>query len=194
IPQASADTPVGELIHQDPEHGTKVKKGSEVKLVYSTGAPELVYSQNGNLFVVALAEGAKPRPLANSQDLEEEPTINEEGTLVAYRRGTADKARIWTVNPQNPLSAKPVTNEGFDDNRPALSPDGSTIAFVRSKPGSEDRDLCFVPAAGGPVSCKGDPNRIVSRPAWSSDGGVVFVHGRGTNETQYELLCYARGE
>ena len=177
IPQASADTPAGELIHQDPEHGTKVKKGSEVKLVYSTGAAELVYEQNGNIFVVAVVEGAKPRPIANSEDVEEEAAINKEGTLVAYRKGTAEKAQIWTVNPQQPTSAKPLTNEGFDDNRPAFSPDGKTIAFVRSKVGDPNRDLCFIPATGGSVSCIEDADETVSRPVWSTDGRVIFVGG-----------------
>jgi len=191
IPQASGDTPAGELIHQDPEHGTKVKKGAEVELVYSTGAPDLVYEQKGNIFVVAVADGAKPRPLANTEAIEEEPSINKDGTLVAYRKGTDTTAQIWTVNPAKPLTAKAVTPEGFDDNRPAISPDGKTIAFVRAKPGATDRDLCFVPAGGGAVSCAADANRSVTRPAWSNDGRVVFVIGQATNENQGELLRYA---
>jgi Tol biopolymer transport system component len=162
-----------------------------VKLVYSTGAAELVYEQDGNIFVVGVVEGAKPRPLANSEEIEEEPTINKEGTLVAYRKGTADKAQIWTVNPQQPLSAKALTNEGFDDNRPAFSPDGKTIAFVRSKPGSPDRDLCFVAATGGSVSCLEDPNKIVSRPTWSPDGKVIFGTAIGAGEKQNELIRFA---
>ncbi len=189
--EASAETPEGKLVHQDPEHGTKVKKGAEVKLVYSTGAAELVFEQGGNVFVVSVVEGAKPRPIANSEAVEEEPVVNEAGTLVAYRKGTADAAQIWTVNPAQPLSAKAITPEGFDDNRPAISRDGKTIAFVRSKVGSTDRDLCFVPAGGGAVSCLEDPNRIVSRPAWSPDGLVVFVTAIGANEKQNELLRYA---
>jgi beta-lactam-binding protein with PASTA domain len=191
IPQASADTPAGELIHQDPEHGTKVKEGAEVKLVYSTGAPDLVYEQKGNIFVIAMADGAKPRPVANTEAVEEEPSINKEGTLLAYRKGTDKAAQIWTVDPARPLTAKAVTPEGFDDNRPAISPDGKTIAFVRAKPGSTDRDLCFVPAAGGGVSCVADANRTVTRPTWSNDGRVLFVIGQATNENQGELLRYA---
>jgi beta-lactam-binding protein with PASTA domain len=191
VPQASADTPAGELIHQDPEHGTKVEKGTEVELVYSTGAANLVYEQNGNVFVVGVVEGAKPAPLANSQEAEEEPTIDNAGTVVAYRRGTTDKAQIWTVNPQQPLSAKALTNEGFDDNRPAISPDGKTIAFVRSKVGSPDRDLCFVAVGGGSVSCLEDPAKIVSRPTWSPDGKVVFGTAIGTGEKQNELIRFA---
>jgi Tol biopolymer transport system component len=48
-----------------------------------------------------------------------------------------------------------------------------------------------VPAAGGPVTCSADANRIVSRPAWSPDGRVIFVTGIGTNEQQNELVRYA---
>jgi beta-lactam-binding protein with PASTA domain/Tol biopolymer transport system component len=191
VEQASAETPAGGLIHQDPEHGTKVKKGSEVTLVYSTGAADLVFEQGGNVFVVAIAEGAKPRPIANTEAVEEEPTINRAGTLVAYRKGTATEAQIWTVDPTKPLSAKALTPEGFDDNRPAFSADGKTIAFVRSKVGSGDRDLCFVPAGGGSVSCVADANRVVTRPTWSPDGRVVFVVGQGSGENQGELLRYA---
>ena len=51
--------------------------------------PRSLYEQDGNIFVVSVAEGAKPRPIANSEALEEEPTINRTGTLVAYRKGTA---------------------------------------------------------------------------------------------------------
>jgi beta-lactam-binding protein with PASTA domain/Tol biopolymer transport system component len=189
--QASADAPAGELLHQDPEHGTKVKKGSEVTLVYSTGAPELVYDQAGNIFIAPAIEGAEARPLVNTEAVEEEPNINEAGTLVAFRKGTATAAQIFTIDPTKPLSLKAVTGEGFDDNRPAFSPDGKTIAFVRAKPGSADRDLCFVPSGGGNVSCIVDPNRSVTRPAWSPDGRVVFVVGKTATENQVELLRYA---
>jgi Tol biopolymer transport system component len=191
IPQASADTPAGELIHQDPEHGTKVKKGSEVKLVYSTGVAELVFSTGGDVFVVAVVEGAKPRPIAETEAVEEESTINKAGTLVAFRKGTDKAAQIWTIDPAKPLSAKPITNEGFDDNRPAFSPDGKTIAFIRHKPDDPDRDLCFVPVGGGTVSCIADPNRVVTRPTWSNGGRVIFVWANGKGENQAELLRYA---
>jgi beta-lactam-binding protein with PASTA domain len=191
VERFNADTPSGRLIHQEPEHGTKVEKGATVQLVYSKGAAEIVFDQGGNVFVVSIVEGAKPRPIANSEAIEEEPAINKTGTLVAYRKGTGNAAQIWTIDPRQPLSAKAVTPEGFDDNRPAFSPDGKTIAFVRKKPEEVDRDLCFVPATGGEVSCVADPNRVVTRPVWSPDGKVVFVSATGKDENQGELLRYA---
>jgi dipeptidyl aminopeptidase/acylaminoacyl peptidase len=146
---------------------------------------------NENLFAVGADK--KLRPIANSGDVEEEAAINRTATLIAYRKGTADGGgQIWTMKPNDPLSAKPVTPAGFDDGRPAFSPDGKVIAFARGKPGDAqaDRNLCFVPAAGGKVACKEDPNRTLSRPAWSPDGRVILAVAAAPTEKQTELLKY----
>jgi Tol biopolymer transport system component len=189
--EPNAETPAGGLIHQDPEHGTKVKKASEVKLVYSTGAAEIVFTQGGNIFVVAIADGAKPRPIVNTDELEEEASTNKDATLVAFRKGTAEKGQIFTIDPAKPLSLQAVTADGFDDNRPAFSPDGKTIAFVRGATGGGDRDLCFVATGGGQGACIEDKEKTVTRPVWSSDGKVIFVSGNRPGELQTELIRYA---
>src|SRR5262245_1492955 len=184
----SATVPTGKLISQDPKEGEKLKEGSTVLLVYSKGFPDVLMDQNGNVF--AVGANKKPRPIANSEQIEEEVAINRTGTLIAYRRGTKDAAQIWTVKPNDPLSAKPVTDAGFDDGRPAFSPNGKVIAFTRLKPGATDRDLCFVPTTGGKGACIVDPNRTLSRPVWSPDGRVIFAVAAGTGEKQSELLKY----
>jgi beta-lactam-binding protein with PASTA domain len=190
--QFSSEVKAGDLVHQKPEHGTKVGKGSTVLLVYSKGDAQVVYDQKGNLFLASAVAAGDPVPLANSEQAEEEPTINPDGTLVAYRRGNDTEAQIWTVKPGDPSSAKPLTTEtGFNDNRPAFSPDGKTVAFVRSKAGPGERDLCFVAAAGGKAACIADPNRSVTRPVWSPDGTIIFVAASNPQtETQVELLRY----
>ena len=184
----SATVPTGKLISQDPKEGVKLKEGSTVLLVYSKGFPDVLMDQNGN--VSAVGANKKPRPIANSEQIEEEVAINRTGTLIAYRRGTKDAAQIWTVKPNDPLSAKPVTDAGFDDGRPAFAPNGKVIAFTRLKPGGTDRDLCFVPTSGGKGACIVDPNRTLSRPTWSPDGRVIFAVAAGSGEKQSELLKY----
>jgi beta-lactam-binding protein with PASTA domain len=186
----SADIPAGKLIDQIPPKGAKLEPGSTVILVYSKGFPDVVYDLNGNVFAVGFDK--KPRPIANNEQVEEEPAINPTGTLIAYRRGTADAAQIWTVNPNDPLSAKPVTEAGFDDGRPAFSPDGKVIAFARGKAGdpAAERNLCFVPVGGGKGACIADPNRTLSRPTWSPDGRVILAVARTPTEKQSELLMY----
>ena len=184
----SASVPAGKLISQDPPKGSKLKEGSTVTLVYSRGFPDVLFDLNGNVF--AVGGNGKARPIANSEQIEEEVAINRTATLLAYRRGTKEAAQIWTVKPDDPLSAKPITDAGFDDGRPAFSPNGKVIAFTRTKPGGSDRDLCFVPVTGGKGTCIVDANRTLSRPAWSPDGRVILAQARGTNENQVELLKY----
>jgi PASTA domain/WD40-like Beta Propeller Repeat len=184
----SATIPAGKLISQDPKDGAKLKEGSTVLLVYSKGFPEVLMNLNDNVFAVGADK--KLRPIAKSGQVEEEVAINRTGTLIAYRSGTKDAAQIWTVKPDDPLSAHPVTEAGFDDGRPAFAPNGKVIAFTRLKPGSTDRDLCFVPSTGGKGACIVDPNRTLSRPTWSPDGRVIFAVAAAPGEKQSELLKY----
>ena len=186
----SAGVAAGKLIEQNPPKGAKLEEGSTVLLVYSKGFPDVIYDLNGNLFAVGADK--KPRPIANSEQVEEEAAINRTGTLIAYRRGTDRAAQIVTVKPDDPLSAKPVTEAGFNDNRPAFSPDGKVIAFARGKADdpAADRDLCFVPVRGGKGACIVDPNRTVSRPVWSPDGRVILAQASAPTEKQSELLKY----
>jgi beta-lactam-binding protein with PASTA domain len=185
----SPDAKDGELVHQDPEHGTKVGKGSEVKLVYSKGYPQLVFDQNGDIFLIG-GDGKNQKPLVKSADVEEHASFSPIGGLVAYRRGTADTGRIWVIDPADPQSARPVSDDGFDDRRPAISPDGKVIAFVRGKTRDADHDLCFVPVAGGKPACVAEPTQDVSRPTWSPDGRAILVVAAQTAEQQVELLQY----
>ncbi len=186
----SASVPAGKLISQDPPKDQKLEKGSTVTLVYSKGFPQVVYDQNDNV-LLAGAKGT-PKPVANTQEVEEEAAINRTGTLIAFRKGTDTAAQIWTVRPNDPLSAKAVTEAGFDDGRPTFSPNGKVIAFARGKANdpAAERDLCFVPVGGGKGACIADPNRTLSRPVWSPDGRVILAVARGVNEKQAELLMY----
>jgi beta-lactam-binding protein with PASTA domain len=186
----SATVPAGKLIDQDPPKGTKLEEGSTVKLVYSKGFPQVVYDLNDNVFLAG-AKGT-PKAVADTQEVEEEAAINRTGTLIAFRKGAADAGQIWTMRPNDPLSAKAVSEAGSDDGRPTFSPNGKVIAFARGKAGdpAHERDLCFVPAGGGKSACIADPNRTLSRPVWSSDGRVILAVARGVNEKQAELLMY----
>ena len=93
------------------------------------------------------------------------------GALWAYRAGLAGV---------RPLASVPVTSFPGDERDPALSPDGSRVAFAwdGGVPGaSEDErqfDIYVLPATGG-----GDPIRLTMQPAdelspaWSPDGSRV---------------------
>jgi TolB protein len=167
-------------------------------VVVSLGFPNIAFDQGGNLQVMGGATGKPVKPLAASEEVEEHPSFSPDGTVVAYRRGTDAGGRIWLVDVADPQSARPLTEEGFDDRRPAFAPNGKVIALVRGAPGG-DFDLCFirVDSQNGKPRCIVDPERNVSRPAWSPDGRSVVVvstdPGAGGTQTELGLYQSARG-
>src|SRR5262249_34444877 len=105
------------------------------------------------------------------------------------------QAQIWAAPYQKPELARPLTNAGFLDQRPAISPDGKVVAFVRAgltSPGgpSGDLDLCFARTdrVNQQPSCIVDPTTSVDRPAWSPDGrAIVVTTGLPNNVTELQL-------
>ena len=188
----SPDVEKGKVIRTDPEDVESAPKGSEVKLFVSAGFPQVAFDFNGNVFLMGGAAG-KPKELAKSDDVEEQPAWNPSATLIAYRRVTGDGGRIWLVDPTKPQSARPLTNKGFDDRRPAFSPEGKVIAFVRGNADRSDYDLCFirVDSKKGSPRCITDPEHNVSRPAWAPDGHAILVVASDPGDTQQvELLQF----
>src|SRR5262249_2872814 len=63
---------------------------------------------------------------------------------------------------------------------PAFSPDGKSVAFIRSNgPGLVD-DVYVVPSAGGDARRLTFDRREVVGPVWTADGGeLIFASGRG---------------
>jgi Tol biopolymer transport system component len=101
----------------------------------------------------------------------------------------APTAQIWTIDPADPRSARPITNEGFDDRRPSISPDGAVVAFASNRGGRpDDYDVCFarLDQAQQAPRCIADRDVNVSRPTWSPDGRSLVV--TASQDTQTELL------
>ena len=69
------------------------EEGSNVNLTISGGYPLLAYDKDGDMFVANGADGKDERPIAKSDDVEEQPAWNKNGTLIAYRRGPGRSRR-----------------------------------------------------------------------------------------------------
>jgi Tol biopolymer transport system component len=147
-------------------------------MIVSAGYPTIAYGDGRDLRLMQGFDGKSVKTLVKTADVEDEPSWQPGGTLIAYRRGpTGDSAsgRIWLVDSKNPARPRPLTT-GPDDRRPAFSPDGSVVAYIHRSAGS-DGDLCFVRVrASSPRSaCIVDPDVSVERPTWAPDGSAILL-------------------
>jgi Tol biopolymer transport system component len=105
-----------------------------------------------------------------------------DGKLVAFSEANADGRSAITLLSLADYSTRHLTSPPVEhfDSQPAFSPDGKTMAFVRtSGPGSVD-DLFLVPIEGGvPRRLTFDNREIYGPPAWTEDGRhLIFSSAR----------------
>jgi beta-lactam-binding protein with PASTA domain len=192
----SADVPAGIVLAQEPAAGVEVAPGATVAITISRGYPAVIHDSNGDIVRIGGATGDPVEPLAAGEDIEEQANASFATPLIVYRRGAegstpgvAPTAQIWAIDPADPRSARPITDEGFDDRRPAISPDGAVVAFVSNRGGRpDDYDVCFarLDRSQQAPRCIADRDANVSRPTWSPDGRSLVV--TASQDTQTELL------
>ena len=91
---------------------------------------------------------------------------------LAFTVGTSDlprgkhTSRIWMMNADGTESR--AMTQGESDSSPRFSPDGKTIAFVRTK--DENSNLWLLPLQGGDARQLTKISTGVSDPIWSPDG------------------------
>jgi beta-lactam-binding protein with PASTA domain len=193
----------GSVVSQTPQAGTPVTPATKVQIVVSAGIPDVVYDRCGDILRVGGADHRPKPPLAQTGEVEREPSFTPDGKLLVYQRGPAgtacgepSSAQIWALDPSSPqTSAHPLTNAvtGVTDGRPAVASDGKAVAFVSDRGGNpQDTDLCFttVTSAQAGPACIPDPNTIVDRPAWSPDGKAIVVTAADLKDRQTELMLY----
>ncbi|MGD9570313.1 MAG: PASTA domain-containing protein [Thermoleophilia bacterium] len=198
VSAASAEEPAGTVLSQEPAPGTEVAPGATVAITISRGYPAVIHDADGDIVRVGGATGEPVEPIAASEDIEEQANASFSTPLIAYRRGpegsvkgVAPSAQIWAIDPNDPRSARPLTDSGFDDRRPAISPDGNVVAFVSNRGSNpEDYDVCFArtDASNAVPKCISDRDVNVSRPAWSPDGRSLIVTASDGPQTELLLL------
>ncbi|QXV57864.1 DPP IV N-terminal domain-containing protein [Amycolatopsis sp. TNS106] len=94
----------------------------------------------------------------------------------AVRDGAERDGEIWYLRDGARVPVR-LTDDATADTRPALSPDGSSVAFVSERMGSKDIFVIGVDGRG--------PRQVTSGPAaddspsWSPDGGRLVFSGTG---------------
>jgi dipeptidyl aminopeptidase/acylaminoacyl peptidase len=111
-----------------------------------------------------------------------DPQIAPDGTRAAFTRVHVDReaddyrTAIWLADVAGG-NARALTF-GPKDRQPRWSPDGRTLAFVRTPEGKTDSELWLLPMAGGEARMLATLAGGVSSPAWSPDGTrLAFTSG-----------------
>jgi dipeptidyl aminopeptidase/acylaminoacyl peptidase len=120
----------------------------------------------------------------------------------------AARDHIWTVSavvaPKGATVANQITTDGYDEQAPVWSPDGSQIYFVSDRVhepyyGRESPNLYAVPAAGGAVKTVLDIDGPITRAVPSPDGkSFAFIGWINANPepsyTESDLLVFRGGK
>jgi len=107
-----------------------------------------------------------------------------DGKSVALTGTREDKTHSWiTLVSLADSTARSLTSPQSPavDYAPAVSPDGTTVAFIRGTAAGVAEDLYVVPTAGGtPKRLTFDNAQVGSPPSWTADGrDLVFSSMRG---------------
>jgi beta-lactam-binding protein with PASTA domain len=181
----------GTVIDQSPKDGVPLTKGAPVQVTVSAGYPRIAFDDGHDLKLMNGADGSRVKALANTADLEDEPTWQPGGSIVAYRRANDTSSTIWIVDTNNPATSAQRFTEGPNDRRPAFSPNGKVVAFIRAE-SSGKNDLCFRPYKKPNVSCVTTVTQTVDRPAWSPDGRAILTIAKDPNDpnSKWQLFLF----
>lgn len=140
---------------------------------------------------VVSADGRRDEPLAAALDADElHPTLALASGRLCYWTYRGGKGRIVVRELGNGAERALDTGDLVVAN-PALSPDGTRVAFEGSRPpGKADVYVAGVDGGGPPVAVAPDP-ALDAEPAWSADGAtLLFGSERGGS---YEVWRAAPG-
>jgi Tol biopolymer transport system component/DNA-binding winged helix-turn-helix (wHTH) protein len=144
-------------------------------------------------------QAARAVPLTAFRGREGNPALSPDGSRVAFSWNGEKQDNfdiyVMQIGAEAPVR---ITSDPASDVSPAWSPDGRTMAFVRTL--SYDRgEIVLVPAAGGPEHRIGevrDPEFRETPPSlvsltWSPDGRWIGASHRGSHDTGENIYLFS---
>ena len=139
----------------------------------------IVFSYAGDLWTVARSGGVAAR-LTSHEGLERFPKFSPDAKTIAFTAEYDGNVDAYSVPAEG---GEPARVAGLGTSRPAIAPDGKTVACEHAPTGSRtDRSIVLYPIDGGEAIRALDLPAVSASPffLWSADGrSMVYLDNRG---------------
>jgi Tol biopolymer transport system component len=142
--------------------------------------------ESGDRLMGVSVDGGDPEVLARLSDPIQNFDVSRRGDFAVLSTGSAaEPGKLW-ISRLDGAPAELLLDCGEDSCRdPAISPDGSLVAFVRDRPGSgtADADLPLepfvqlIPVSGGAPRAVSPAGDAADSPDWSPQGWLSYYDG-----------------
>jgi Tol biopolymer transport system component len=152
---------------------TPVELTEGVHPAWAPDGQSIIYSAHGDLYAIG-ARGGAPTQLTSAPGTEDTPSVTKGGTII-YAASEHGESHLEQRAPDGTITK---LTAGPADTTPAVSPDGTTIAFSRAVAhhGTLDGELFLLPR-GFPEALPivELPVSDEAGPVWSPDGRYLFA-------------------
>ena len=159
---------------------------TEVVARYSPDGTRIAYVSNavgGIKILVMDADGSDWRRLTSTPDsiLEDSPVWTPDGSRIVYSSG----GNIWIIN-MDGSDPQQLTSAGTRDNQPAVSPDGTMIAYQST--GRRSADIHLMSIDGQQQRPLQETSELEMAPAWFPDGQLAYLSQQGSRRNQIQMV------